>query len=99
MTDNNIQPNSFTLIRNMLRLIAQNPDLEHVAPSILGEARILTRANGGFYLVFDEPRLLFVDLLDAELVPADDALREIAASLSHELHIGAQLPQPLAQNY
>jgi signal transduction histidine kinase len=99
MTDNNIQPNSFTLIRNMLRLIAQNPDLEHVAPSILGEARILTRANGGFYLVFDEPRLLFVDMLDAELVPADEVLRPIAASLAHEIHLGAQLPQLLAQEY
>lgn len=99
MTDNHIQPNSFTLIRNMLRLIAQNPDLEHVAPSILSEARILTRANGGFYLVFDEPRLLFVDMLDSELVPHDDVLREIAESLSHEIYIGAQLPQPLAEDF
>lgn len=99
MTDNNIQPNSYTLLRNMLRLIAQNPDLEHVAPSILGEARLLARANGGFYLIFDEPRALFVDLIDDSLMPSDEILREVAQGLSQEIHIGSQIPQPLAQSF
>jgi signal transduction histidine kinase len=99
MTENNIQPNSFTLLRNMLRLIAQNPDLDHVAPSILGEARVLTRASGGFYLVFEEPRILFLDKIDMSLIPSDEMLHELADSLSHEIHIGAQLPVPLSQEY
>ncbi|MDQ7025524.1 MAG: GAF domain-containing sensor histidine kinase [Anaerolineae bacterium] len=99
MTDNNIQPNRYTLLRNILRLIAQNPDLERVAPSILGEARVLTRANGGFYLIFDEPRILFVDLIDDSLMPSDEILREVAQGLSQEIHIGSQIPQPLARNF
>ena len=99
MTDNNIQPNSFTLLRNMLRLIAQNPDLNHVAPSILGEARILTHASGGFYLVFEEPRIVFVDRMDVSLVPSDDVLQELVESLAHEIHIGTQLPPSLVQEF
>ena len=99
MTDNNIQPNSFTLLRNMLRLIAQNPELEHVAPSILGEARILTRASGAFYLVFEEPRELFLHSIDESLLPGDDILFDVVQGLTHEVHIGTVMPAPLSEQY
>jgi hypothetical protein len=46
----------------------------------------MTNADGSFYLLFDEPRMLFVDGLDMAQVPNDSVLSELAIDLSAEIH-------------
>lgn len=97
--DNNIQPNNVTLLRDMLRLIAQNPDLDTVAPAILGEARSITRAEASFCLIFDEPRALFVDSVAEERIPSDKVLTGLAADLGTDIHVSSELPPSLGKDF
>jgi signal transduction histidine kinase len=97
--DNTTYPNQLNLLQDLLRLIAQTPQLEHVAPAILTEAKSVSRAEAAFYLVFDEPRLLFLDdLVEAEL-PSDETLLAAAARMEAELQLTHTLPEGFAGKF
>ena len=97
--DNNIQPNSATLLQDILRLIAKSPDLNDVAQTVLQESRRLTGANAGFLLLFEDPHVLIADQISPEVVPQATQLRSYTRRLSYDIHISNNLPSALATQY
>lgn len=97
--DNNIQPNSATLLRDMLRLLASSPELEQVAPAILNESCAISQAAASFVMLFDEPRFISTVGLDAAQLPKDTWLADYASTLSRDVHISMSLPIQFAHEY
>ena len=97
--DNTTYPNQISLLQDLLRLIARNPQLENVAPAILTEAKSIARAEAAFYLVFDEPRAIFLDGLGEADIPADEVLLAAAANMQGELQVSRSLPQGFASKF
>jgi signal transduction histidine kinase len=97
--DNNIQPERLALLQDILRLIARTPALEAAAPSILNEILMITQASATFYLVFDEPHILYVNGLDENLIPSDEVMQDFVDDLSPDIHISNILPEALGEHY
>src|SRR5688572_13235029 len=97
--DNTTYPNQISLLQDILRLLAQTPQLETVAPAILTEAKSISQAVAAFYLVFDEPRSLFLDGLGETDIPADETLLAAAANMEAELQLSRKLPEGFASKF
>ena len=93
--DNHIQSNFMTLLQNVIRLIANSPKLEAVAPTILRESIALTGASAGFYTVLEEPSALYVNNLTEDMLPDNDMLIASVEGLEHDIHLSTNLPEPL----
>jgi len=92
--DKSVQSNH-AVLQNVLRLIARTPSLEIVAPKILKEAIRLAQAQGGFYLVFDDPYKLYLEGVQAEQMPSEDLLEDAIQGMSYDIHVSNDLPAPL----
>jgi signal transduction histidine kinase len=97
--DNTTHPNQISLLQDLLRSIARNPQLEHVAPTVLTESKTISRAEAAFYLVFDEPRALFLNGLSESELPADELLLARAATMEEDLQVSSDLPAGFAAKF
>jgi signal transduction histidine kinase len=97
--DSTTHPNPISLLQDLLRLIAQKPQLEEVATVILTEAKSISGAEAAFYIVFDEPRSLFLDGLTENEVPADESLLAAATNMEAEMQISRKLPEGFAGKF
>lgn len=89
------------LMRDILRLIAHEPTLEHVVSPLVELAVDITDAEAGFYLVFESPRLLRV-AGDHDLFPedwSDESLKELVNKLEEELYVSANVFEPFNTRY
>lgn len=99
LSDDGINPYGSELLPNILRLIARNSDLNAVVPVVLQQARSVVHADAGFYLLFDEPRALFVDQINEDQLPSDDGLFGFVQKLPQEIHSFPDVPTHLASLY
>ncbi|MGJ3238952.1 MAG: sensor histidine kinase [Anaerolineae bacterium] len=97
--NNTIQPNYYTLLQDVMRLIAQSSSLEQIAPIILQHTTNMMRAIGGFYVVFEEPAETFLHQLDDSHLPDADLLADIVKDLSYDVHLTSSLPDSLRTHY
>lgn len=93
------QSSAATSLNRMVSLIAGNPELEIVVPSILKEFLQATNANASFYLLFDEPRDVFVDGIEETELPEDEDLSSLVSALSPGFHAGIDIPATLKSRF
>ncbi|MBC7869546.1 MAG: HAMP domain-containing histidine kinase, partial [Chitinophagaceae bacterium] len=89
------QQDQHAILRDVLHIIATNPEPQSSIPPILEAARTLTSATGASLLVFSEPYLM-VTMGEAEsaLPPAEEA-KILALALPYGVHINPPLPEAI----
>jgi signal transduction histidine kinase len=78
-----------TVLRDVLHMIATNPDQKHTVLGILQMAQKLTGAIGAAFLLFDEPRMQVE--VGGERSPNDKNLQSLAKSLDEGLHVNPKI--------
>lgn len=85
-----------SILRDILRAIAIDPDPHKSVLPILHSIRTLTAANNAAFFFFHEPEIRIVDGEQQELIPANQSLAALAGSLSAGLHINPAIPTAAA---
>lgn len=94
-----LERKSQRLIQDVLRLLAEDPTPEYCVPPILNIITDISDADGCAFVLFDEPQLVQLHQLEAELLPSMAILQGIAKELDSDIHISSQLPTPLSTHY
>lgn len=94
-----VSTDSTTLLREVLRLIAHNPDLNRVVPLLLRASCQIMNAPAAFYTIFASPDVLITENVDPEYIPSAEILATLSEQLDDEIHAGSNLPEPLATHY
>ena len=99
MNNITVDTDSGILMRDVLRLMAQNPALEEFIATMLDAACRVVGADAAFYLVFDSPRLQVPHNLDDTLIPDEMSLKQQAQRLANEPYLSSDLPEILAAQF
>jgi signal transduction histidine kinase len=86
-------------LNRIVSLMAKNPELEIAVPSILEEISQATNANAVFYLLFDEPRTVFLRGIEETELPEDEDLLNLFLALSAGFHSDIPLPATLKSRF
>lgn len=91
--------NRSAILHEVLQRIARTPTLERTAPPLLQRAKQIAQADAAFFMIFAEPRTIFLEGISADALPDDDALRAVTTPQSHDLHLRTDLPPSLATTF
>lgn len=93
------QVDQITVLQETLHLVAQGQPFTRAVAQLVQLGQRICGAQAGFCLMFDLPRVLVVQNLDAALLPEDALLAEMTAQLAQNIHAGAALPGRLNEQY
>ncbi len=88
------QQDQHAILRDVLHIIATNPEPQSSIPPILEAARTLTGAIGASLLVFSEPYLLLTAGTTESALPTEEA-KALALALPYGVHINPPLPEAI----